>query len=135
MRAQHKFQCTSHKILPELISTLNAFVHLDFELPKVPFLNGLLHVCCAIRTFRHNYSPPRVWARFLYIVFMTPSRVTSKCCLVSARFCIPSISADKFFGADLSILSFLLRTELFSLVGGLTIASTIGGLIGGLIAT
>jgi hypothetical protein len=52
--AQHKFQCISHEVFPELISTFGAFVHLDSELPKVPFFIGLLRVRFAIRTFWHH---------------------------------------------------------------------------------
>jgi len=60
VRAQHKLQRAFLEIFSKLISTFSAFVHFDFESPKLPFFIGPLRVRYAIRTFWHNFPPSRV---------------------------------------------------------------------------
>ena len=93
MCAQNKFQCVSHEVLPELISTFIAFVHFDSELPKVPFLNGLLRVRCAIRTFRQNSSPLRALSGIHNIYYyneILSANLTCRLLNMSYRFTLPA---------------------------------------------
>ena len=55
MSAQDKSQRAFQEIFSKLVSTFSALVHLDCELPKVPCLCGSWYVCCAIRTFWHDF--------------------------------------------------------------------------------
>ena len=61
--AQNKSQRASHEIFSKLISAFSAFVHFDFESPKVPFFIGSLCVRFAVRTFWHNLPPFKVMGK------------------------------------------------------------------------
>jgi hypothetical protein len=89
--AQDKFQSVFFEVFSKLISTFSAFVHLDPESSKVPFLIGYLHVCCTIRAFRQLSTIQSQRQNLIYIISMAlPVNFTCHLLNMGYRFTLPA---------------------------------------------